>query len=213
MHQHINLREAERKVFRISANDGLWDILLGCFFLMFAIAPFLSPFLGDFWSSAVFVPFLGLAFLAAWLIRKFVVTPRIGVVRFGGESKSRLLKFSVVMLVVNIAAFISAVVLTTSTTVLSGQTTSIRFGLIMLLGFSIAAYFLQFRRLYIYGLLAGLSPLLGEWLFMHGYAPHHGFPVTFGATSTVMILIGLVVFTRLLRNNPLPEEETAAEDA
>ena len=56
MSQKISLREAERKAFRSRYNDGLWDILLGCFFLMFVIAPYLSASLGDFWSSAVFLP-------------------------------------------------------------------------------------------------------------------------------------------------------------
>lgn len=57
MSQQISLKEAERKAFRSKYNDGLWDILLGCFFLMFAVAPYLSPTLGDFWSSVAFVPF------------------------------------------------------------------------------------------------------------------------------------------------------------
>ena len=57
MSRQLSLKEAERKAFRTKYDDGLWDILLGCFFSMFAIAPFLSASLGDFWSSAVFVPF------------------------------------------------------------------------------------------------------------------------------------------------------------
>ena len=57
MSQQISLREAERKAFRITHNDGLWDVLLGCYALMFVIAPYLSTSLGDFWSSAVFLPF------------------------------------------------------------------------------------------------------------------------------------------------------------
>ena len=54
MSQPISLKEAERKVFQSTANDGLWDIFLGIFFLEFVIAPFLSESMGDFWSVAVF---------------------------------------------------------------------------------------------------------------------------------------------------------------
>lgn len=59
MSQQISLKDAERKVFRITYNHGLWDVFLGCFFLIFVIGPYLSSSLGDFWSSFVFLPFWG----------------------------------------------------------------------------------------------------------------------------------------------------------
>jgi hypothetical protein len=80
------------------------------------------------------------------------------------------------------------------------------FGLILLLAFSLAAYFLDFGRLYLYGLLVGLSPLVGEWLWNQGIATHHGFPMTFGTAAGIMILVGLAVFARLLRDNPVPTQ-------
>jgi hypothetical protein len=88
--QKISLKEAERKAFRTTLNDGLVDIFLGCFLLMFVIALYLSENLGDFWSSAVFLPFLALVYLAIWLIRRYVVTPRIGMVKFGQARKAKL---------------------------------------------------------------------------------------------------------------------------
>jgi len=44
-------------------------------------------------------------------------------------------------------------------------------------------------------------------------ASHHGFPVTFGITAAVMIVIGLFLFVRLLRDNPLPVEGLPTEEA
>jgi hypothetical protein len=66
MFQKISLKEAERKAFKASFDDGLWDIFLGCFFLIFAIGPYLSPTLGDFWSSMVFLPFWGWSFWSSY---------------------------------------------------------------------------------------------------------------------------------------------------
>lgn len=63
MSQPFSMKEAERKVFRTVANDRLWGLLLGSFFLMFAIAPLLSVHIGDFWSSAVFLPVWGALYL------------------------------------------------------------------------------------------------------------------------------------------------------
>lgn len=206
MSQQISLKEAERKVFRTAHNDGLWDIFLGCFFLEFAIAPLLSTSLGDFWSSAVFLPILWLVYLVIWLIRKYVVTPRIGVVKFGRARITKLKKFTFVMIMVNIVAAILGFIFAINFQRITGEIIPVIFGLIFLFGFSIAAYFLDFRRLYLYGLLAAVSPLVGEWFFINGIADHHGLPITFGTTASIMIIVGLVIFVRLMYNNPFPKE-------
>jgi hypothetical protein len=212
MSQQISLKEAERKAFRITHNDGLWDVLLGCYALIFVIVPYLSTSLGDFWSSAVFLPFWALVYLAIWLVRKHVVKPRVGTVRFGPARKAKLAKFTVTMLAVNIVALILGCVAAWKIGSVPGQMFSILFGMSLLMGFSIAAYFLDFNRLYVYGLLAGLSPLVGEWLWSRGYAAHHGFPITFGISAGIMILVGLALFVRLLRDNSASIEETPSKE-
>ena len=206
MSQRISLKEAERKAFRIKYDDGLWDIFLGCFFLTFIIALYLSASLGDFWSSAVMLPLWVLVYLAIWLIRRYVVNPRIGMVKFGRARIAKLAKFTGVMLVINVIAFILGIAAAMSFGSVTGQMVSIIFGMIPLIGFSIAAYFLDFNRLYVYGLLTGFSPLAGEWLWAHGYASHHGLPIVFGVSAGIMIVTGLFLFVRLLCDNPIPKE-------
>ena len=205
MSQQISLKDAERKVFQSTFADGLWDVLLGCWFpLQFAIAPFLSRSMGDFWSSAVFLPFWGAVYLVIWLVRKKVVKPRIGMVEFGSVRKSRLMKFNLVLLIVNVIAFIIGLIAALRFSGLSGGSYPFVLGLILLIGFSAAAYFLDFPRLYVYGLLSVLAPLIGEWLYRNVGASHHGFPIVFGILAGVMILTGLVTFVRFMQNNPLP---------
>jgi hypothetical protein len=212
MSQPTSLREAEQKVFSTTYSDGLWDLLLGCFVLLFALAPLLSPSLGDFWSSAVFVPFWGMVVLAIRLIRKHVVVPRLGVVKFGQERKAKLIRFNAVMLLVNVVALILGTIVAMRSTI-PGQVAMFVFGLILLLGFSIAAYLLNFRRLYAYGLLVWLSPLVGEWLYTHKNVPHHGLPITYGITAGIMILTSLAVFVRFLRDNPALGQQASSWDA
>lgn len=212
MAHQISLRDAERRAFRATYNDGLWDILLGCFLLIFVIAPFLSARMGDFWSSAVFIPFWLLAYVMVRLIRRRVVKPRIGAATFGRERKAKLMKFTVIMLVVNIAAFVLGIIAAFNLGRMSGEATPIMFGLIFLLACSIAAYFLEFNRLYAYGILIGISPVIGEWLFKHGNASHHGFPLMFGITAGIMFMVGMVIFIRLLRDNPIPIEGFPSEE-
>lgn len=205
MSQNINLKEIERKAFRSYFDDGLWDIFIGCIVLMFAVGPFLSRRLGDFWSSAVFIPFWALVYLAIRLVRKYVVTPRIGVVKFGPWRTAKLLKFNVVIFVVLLVGLVLGI-LSARSYAEPGWIYTARFGLIILVGFSVAAYFLDFTRLYLYGALIALSPLVGEWLYVQVKAPHHGYPITFGTTAGIIILTGLVQFIRCLRDYRLPME-------
>ena len=212
MSQRVSLKEAEQKVFGAAFRDGLWDILIGCVVLMFAVAPFLSRSLGDFWSSAVFVPFWALAYLATWLIRKYVVRPRVGVVKFGSWRKAKLTRFSVVMFVVFLLAFALGVVSALRFGAVPGWVHTVSFSLIALSTFSLTATFLRFTWLYIYGALIALSPLVGEWLYVRLNVPHHGYPVAFGVSASVAILVGLTKLIRLVRTYPISSQESYAEE-
>jgi len=210
MNTPVSLKTAERKAFRTTLADGLWDIFIACFLLQFAIAPLFSADLGDFWSSAVFLPFWGLVYLAIWLVRKYVVKPRIGTVKFGFVRQKKLRTFTLFMLVMNILAFIVgavvALVVSFQDRAQFGWLISLVLGLQVLVGFSLAGYLLDTPRFYLYGLMLLVAPPIGEWLYQrHGFS-HHGYPVVFGFGAAVLILTGLVLFLRLLKNNPRIEE-------
>jgi MFS family permease len=208
MSQKISLKQAERQVFKTATNDGLWDIFIGSFFLQFAIAPLLSRSLGDFWSSFVFLPFWALVLISIWLLRKHVVIPRIGFVKFGATRKKKLTKFTFLMLVANLIALILGLFLALNPNVISGYIYPILLGFTILVFSSIAAYFLNFARLFIYGLLFLISLMVGEWLFVNFKVSHHGFPITFGISAGIIIITGLIIFYRLLRENPVPVNES-----
>lgn len=205
MSQQVSLKEAERKVFTSAFQDGLWDVLIGCFVLIFAIAPLLSVPMGDFLGSVVFLPFWALAYLAVWLIRRLVVVPRIGVVKFGPSRKKKLSRFVAVMVVVNLAGLVLGI-LSARASDQPGWVVVTIFGLLVLTLFCVAGYFLDFARLYLYGALVALSPLVGEWLYIHRQAAHHGFPITFGATAATMVGVGLVKFALFMRGHPKTAE-------
>lgn len=202
MDGNISLKETEHKVFAAAVDDGLWDVLIASFILVFAIAPLLSRRLGDFWSSFVFLPFWALGYGAVRLIRKHVVNPRIGVVRFGQFRKMKLSRAAAILVVVNVVGLLLGI-LVGQFSDRPGWVFLTPFALLMLTIFSVAGYYLGFPRLYVYGLLTALSPLVGEWLWVHRGAVHHGFPITFGTTAGIMVSIGLIKFALLLRNHPL----------
>jgi hypothetical protein len=212
MKDPINLKSAERKAFQTTFEDGLWDVFIGCFALEFAIAPLLSGSLGDFWSSAIFLPFFGLAYLAIWLARKHVVAPRIGKARFGKVRVNRLRRFTIILVGVNVVLFVLGLLAafafggaSSGDSTLLGNLLAVLLGLILLAGFSVAAHLLDFPRLYLYGALLFVATPVGEWLYRYHGAAHHGYPIVFGITAAIMIVTGLVLFVRLIRNNPIAE--------
>ncbi len=204
MSQETSLKELERKVFRFTFQDGLVEIMLACVVLMFAIGPFLSPYLGDFWSAAVFLPFWAVAFCALWLVRRRVVRPRIGVVVFGAWRRTRLLRFNVAMVVASTVILVLGILSALSFGSVPGWTHVARFSLIILIGFSVTAYFLDFAGLYAYGVLIALAPLAGELLYGQFGVPHHGYPITFGFATAVLSLVGTAKLVMLLRAHPRP---------
>lgn len=203
MSNEISLKETESRVFKFTFQDGLVDIYIGCFILMFAIGPFLSPYLGDFWSSVIFLPFWAIVALILWFIRKNVVRPRVGTVKYGSWRISRMVRFNVLMLFLGTFALILGILSAVRFRFVPGWIHTARFSLIFLLGFSIAGYLLDFTRLFVYGVLVALAPLIGELLYVYYKVPHHGFPVTFGITAGLIIITGLALFMRLLRKYPL----------
>ena len=198
-----DLMDAERQSFRAGVDTGLWDVLIAVLFSMFAIAPLLSSRLGDFWSSAVFIPVWALAFLAFWLVQVRVVVPRLGTARYGQYRQRRLRRFVAVMLVVNVVALAAGTLAAFRMDLADGWIYPVVLGLVVLSGFSLGAYTLDIPRYFFYGILLVGAPLVGEVLWRRGYVSHHGYPVTFGVAALAIAATGLVRFQRhVLRIRP-----------
>lgn len=210
-----DLKALEQRTFRTMTDDGLWDVLIAAVLAMLAIAPLLSGSLGDLWSSAVFAPVWLATYLIIHALRKRVVTPRVGMVRFGEERRSQLRRFSTVMLVVNIAAALAG--LAAAISVQRGWVDlgsgsmgyPLILGITILVGFSLGAYVTAIPRYYLYGLMLMAAPLFGEWLWRHHLAAHHGYPIVFGAAAAIIFATGITRFITRLRGHPLPRDPLA----
>lgn len=192
------LKKLERATFRAVADSGLWDLLLACVVAMLAIAPLLSPRLGDFWASAVFVPFWVGVWLVVRAVHARVVQPRVGRVEFSSRRMRRLGSLAIVMLAANLLALAGGIFAATRPMVEQTHLVPLSAALVLLIGFSTAAFLLEIPRVFGYGLLiAGAFPL-GEALFQAGYVSHHGFPAVFGACAVAIFVSGIVRFVRFL---------------
>ena len=205
-----DLKRIERSTYLSVADSGLWDLLLASVVAMFAIAPLLSVYLGDFWSSAVFIPVFAAVLVMIRVVQARVIRPRVGTVDFARPRRQRLVTLSVIMLVVNVIALVVGLVVSTRAPVVDGDIVPVGMSLALLVCFSLGAYLLEIPRVFVYGLLLAVAPLVGEALFRRGYASHHGFPVVFGVCATVVLVCGIVRFSRFLPppstdDQPVPE--------
>jgi hypothetical protein len=207
MSEKISLKEAERKAFRSTFQDGLNDVLWGLTILSLAVAAILRESvevpLNYLPVVGVFVVIYPLFFAA----KKWLVVPRMGLVKFAPRRMRKLSRvrwFMIVLAVITFIVFLIPFVNPGALTTFEGPywLVDAAFGLGVIALFSILAYFLEQPRLYLYGALLGLSlpidVVLEEttgWDFPLGLIP----------VGLVMLVIGIVSFTRFLRDYPLPE--------
>jgi hypothetical protein len=208
------LRDLEQKTFRTARDDGLWDVLIGSVVSMFAVAPLLSDRLGDFWSSALFVPVWLGVYVAIRLFRTHVVQPRVGIITLGAERRARMRRGSIVLLIINTLAFVLGALAAFGIGVgwlgIEGSAYPIFLGLASIVLFSVVAYVMRIWRFAVYGLLLAVGPIVGEWMWRRGWVEHHGFPIVFGMVALVMVVVGLTRLMAVMRAHSLPRDTAGA---
>lgn len=90
MYNTPNLETLEKRAFRATQQDGLWDIYIGLIVLSMSMLAYSDeteafPVL----RFGLFLGGLGLAFLIYWAGRKYLTTPRLGQVKFGPHRQKR----------------------------------------------------------------------------------------------------------------------------
>ena len=212
MSQDINLKVIERQAWRSVFQDGLWDIYLGMLLMAMAALTLLSktniPKVGQ---MSMYIGLMGLAMLVLWAGKRLITVPRMGRVKFGPEGKARKMKARVLLA---LSVLVGVVVFVFVVLALKGNwSEGLPLHLIipgvwtmnMLVVFSLGAYFLDFERLYLIGVLYALPVPLDIWLDEYA-GIKLGF-IAFAVPAAIIVTMGLVVFIRFLRDYPLPTDE------
>jgi hypothetical protein len=221
MSQSISLKEIERKAFRSTFQDGLWDIFLGLLLLNMAIGIVLEDTsLPLSWIMVMIVPWPFLVLVAFWAGKKFITTPRIGLAKFGPQRKAKMKNLRVVLflsvLLLVIMFFLGWAAMGNS---LPWWVTEIPLPLYVwpaqtIIVFGLAAYFLDVPRFYAYGVLYGLPLPVGILLVKNTDLTVLGsMAITFGVAVGVMVLIGVILFIRFLREYPVAAQSPPSERA
>ena len=219
MSENINLKELERKAFRSTFQDGLWDMFLGFLLLNMGGGTLLGGSEMSILSSMVVLTlFAGLVLLGFWAGKKCITTPRMGSVEFGAQRKSKLKKVRLVlfmsvllgalMAVWGVGAIVDGVPYVIARVPLPAYVWAAQCVVV----FGLAAYFMDVTRFYLYGVLYALPFPLGIVLAENtSLSGSVSMALTFGLAGGTMVLAGLVLFFRFVRRYPVAGHQPPLE--
>jgi hypothetical protein len=209
----INLKELERRAWRSTFQDGVWDIVLGLQLLAMGLAPLLEEVipLSDWWIMILWVPIM----LVLWVGKKYITVPRMGLVRFGPKRKARL---TAMMAIVSISLLLSVIlgVLVFTDSIPSKFAGGISVPVItwvalFVAAFSVAAYCTDVNRLYLYGMLFAIPYPVR--IILKQIPDLRGFSLLgYFIAGGIVLLVGLVLFVRFLQDYPVMPEPAAEEN-
>jgi len=213
----IDLKQLERRAWRSVFQDGLWDIYLGLLLMAMAIFALLSKTnIPKVQQMIIYMGLVVLAMLVLWVGKRLITVPRMGRVEFGPTGKARRNKARVILAIsvlVGVVIFIftwQALKSDWSEELPLHLIVAAVWALNMLILFSLGAYFLGYDRLYLIGVLYALPVPLDIWLDEFA-GIKLGF-IAFAVPAAVILIMGLMVFIRFLRDYPPPAEESSPEE-
>jgi hypothetical protein len=195
----LNEKKIERRVFTSFFQDGLIEAFTGIFLLQLGLpAVFSRSGFGDLQSALITLPIALILLIVVFLVRKFVVTPRIGRVKFLPERRRRVSRLIIVPILTLTAGAIVGFVFTENASLRNIFIGQIPFSLSPIIVFGAAAYFLDIKRLYIYGVIVGLIFPLGKYLETV-IVSRNTLPATILFAAFVFLGIATVFFVAFLR--------------
>ncbi len=200
--EQIDLKALEKRAFKSTFEDGIWDIYLGLLVLNMSIFPWL---VGSYMSiRAIIITaciIVGAALFIFFWGKKKITTPRLGLIKFGAPRKARLRKVKMVLLL----SLILGTILLASTRMFGAiagiPTVIIVFCANAILVFSIGAYFLNVTRFYAYGVLLAVPFPLGFILMEHEVS-RILVVVLCSIPSLLMLCIGSALLLNFMKKYP-----------
>ena len=198
-------KQIERRVFTSFFQGGFIEAFTGIFLLQLGFpALFSRSGFGDWESALLTLPIALILLTTVFLVRRFVVIPRLGHVKFLPERRRRLSKLVIVPVLTLIAGAVVGYIFSENASVRHALVGQIPFSLIPIIVFSAAAYFLDMKRLYAYGVIVGLTFPLGKYLETV-IVSRNILPATILFTAFVFLGIAIVFLVAFLRKYHEPE--------
>jgi hypothetical protein len=214
MTEKMNLKEIEKKAYRFTFQDEIYDIMFGVLLVSFALAPILREVIGLGYILFLVIP----APLILTLGKRYISVPRIGIVKFGLNRQvahKKLVIISVILVIITLILLMMTITKTfpgTLGTMLDGYAVPLIIGISTIIGMGVFAYIKDFPHLWIYGLIIGLSIPVAEVLYKTIGTPLNGI-IAFGVPGIVILIYGSLILFRFLHKYPLPKEEMSNENS
>jgi len=203
MNKRMSLREVEKRTYMSYHQDGLLDIFVGIYVLLFGLGILLMT-VTDFTTWFVIPAIFPAIMVPIWVSAKKQITmPRIGYVKFRSRGANRLMAVFLGLMVFGLGVFAVFTFASSQGWALTLRNLIISNGMIIIgVGAasisSLFAYTMGLNRLYVYGLLT-LA------LFLAG----HFITIPFGyfllAIGLVIVINGFVLLMQFMRKYPLPQ--------
>ena len=208
----LDLKSIERGSWRLLQQDGLTDALFGAIFLSSAVVGILAEMAvaDGFRIAALAIIQFGGVF-AMILLRKKYVTPRLGLVKYSPRRVRRTHVMRTV-LAICVAITVFLVLLTR----FSGELGFTIFGnlggigvwllisAIVLVPIGAIAYFLEYRRLLLYGGFFSAAEFMHVVVAFPDRVPF-GAAYVYGTFSIIAFAIGISIFVRFLKATLRPD--------
>jgi hypothetical protein len=158
-------KQTERRVFTSFFQAGIMEAFTGIFLLQLGCpALFSRSGFGDWESALLTLPIALILLVVVFVVRRFVVIPRLGHVKFLPERRRRVSRLIIVPILTLIAGAMVGYIFAENAPLRHAFVVQIPFILIPIIVFGAAAYFLDMKRLYVYGAIVGLVFPLGKYL-------------------------------------------------
>ena len=199
----------ENKAWKTYFDDGVFDIYFGILIASFGPSIAFYDFLPIPLNMLLGPLLIGFGLVFFILSKKYVIKPRIGVVKYGRKRRVRKWK-TVIVLSVNIVFLLILFLLNL---LISRGEIDLPYNLIVLfegllfltLPLCFVAYFLQLTRLYFYALLLGCGFFLADMSSLVISIPFNFFFI-YLMLGTIIIIVGIIFFIRFIRKYPLPKK-------
>ncbi len=208
------MKALEKKAFRSFFKDGIYDVFLGLILLSFGLPMMLNEFGWIDYETMtwplVFALTLNIGALVFFIFgKKYITVPRLGLVRFGKGRKRKMRHVRLLLVISVLIGVITFFLVLFKLLPVGGETgipvVGVIFGIQALIVFSLAAYFMDFTRLYLYAFLFAVSLPVTFWLKNNDVLTYPSLYV-FSLTAGPMLVVGWVLFIRFLRQFPLKAE-------
>jgi hypothetical protein len=202
----VNLKEVEKRTYISYHQDGLIDIFIGIYILLFATAILANNVL-DLSTWFVIPAIFPALMVPIWIgLKKRITVPRIGFVKFKkAGATNKLTVIFVGTLVAGVLVFFLFAFASTQSWALSLRNMMIENGMLFIgtgvfLISSLFAYTIGLKRLFAYGILA---------LIIFGALQFIVFPFEYAllAFGLIVEVCGVALLTRFVKKYPLTSNE------